>query len=165
MSQLLGAAEPTLGFIAQKDVRMVPVYGNIRRERDFIIIRHSATNFPGGWATTFWPGGGGLTGDQSADTSMLAAIWRGPVARLAWGSASRVGFVGTTRDAAGGRLAGVTCSLFRTSDKLWIMDVVSDANGDFLLQSWYSPDTHFIVFAKSGAPDVVGTTRQTLVGA
>jgi hypothetical protein len=164
MSQFIGGAEPTT-TLTWKDRRLVPSYQAIRRERDRLVDRHSATSYPGGYATAFWPGGCSLTGDQAVDVGMMQAIWSRPLARLAWGAGSRVGFVGTTRDAAGGRLAGVTCSLFRTSDKLWIMDIVSDANGDFLLQSWFSPDAHFIVFAKSGSPDVTGTTRQTLVGA
>jgi hypothetical protein len=87
------------------------------------------------------------------------------LARLAHGCASRVGFVGVSRDQYGAPLGGVTCSLFLTATKAWIMDIVSDTNGAFLLQSVYSPDTHFIVFHKSGSPDVFGTTRQNLVGA
>jgi hypothetical protein len=160
MSQFIGGALQT-NIIERKDRRLVPAYQVIRRERDRIVDRDLPTSYPGGYTNQFWPGGGGI----SADTGILSAIYGRSVARLAWGQGSRVGFVGRTYDQNGNVLGGVTCSLFRTSDKLWIMDVISGADGAFLLQSWYSPDNHFIVFSKAGAPEVFGTTRQTLVGA
>lgn len=165
MSQLIGGALPQ-NILERKDRRLVPTYQVIRRERDRIVDRDLPTSYPGGYVNNFWPGNKGFIGDMSVDVGLMEAIYGRQVARLAWGIASRVGFVGRTYDQNGNVLGGVTCSLFRTSDKQWIMDVVSDdVTGDFLLQSWYSPDTHFIVFSKSGSPDVFGTTRQTLVGA
>jgi hypothetical protein len=164
MSQLVGGALPQF-ILQRKDRRLVPTYGVIRRERDRIVDRDLPTAYPGGYSTAFWPGGRGFIGDQGADVGLQEAVYSRPMARLAWGNASRVGFVGTTRDAYGTPIGGVTCSLFRTADRLFIMDIVSDANGDFLLQSWYSPDTHFIVFYKAGAPSIYGTTDQTLIGA
>lgn len=164
MSQLIGGALPA-NILERKDRRLVPTYQVLRRERDRVADRNAATEYPAGYTSAFWPGNRGFVGDAGADIGVMAAVWSRPPARLAWGEASRVGFVGRTYDQAGAILGGVTCSLFRTSDRLWIMDVVSNADGSFLLQSWYSPDTHFIVFSKTGAPDVFGTTRQTLVGA
>lgn len=119
------------------------------------------------YATRYWPGsaGCGFYGDTAADIGVGQAQSYGPMERIAEGAASRVGFVGITRDQYGAPLGGVTCSLFRTSDRQWIMDVVSRSDGGFGLVSPYSPDTHFIVYLKSGAPDVFGTTKQTLVGA
>lgn len=164
MSQLIGGALPTQ-ILDRKDRRLVPNYQLIRRERDRIVDRDLPTAYPGGYTSSFWPGGGGLTGDMAVDVSMMQAVWRLAPARLALGIASRVGFVGRTYGETGAILGGVTCSLFRTSTKEWIMDVISGDDGSFLLQSWYSPDTHFIVFSKAGSPEVFGTTRQTLVGA
>jgi hypothetical protein len=164
MSQMLGGAEITT-VLGRKDRRLVPTYQVIRRERDFIVDRDLPTSYPGGYANNFWPGGRGFTGDGSADVAIQTAVWGRSIARLAWGAGSRVGFVGITFDQNGNVLAAVTCSLFRTSTKEWIMDIVSGTDGSFLLQSWYSPDNHFIVFSKAGSPEVFGTTRQTLVGA
>lgn len=116
------------------------------------------------YATAYWPGGRDFVGDHNTDVGGLMGImWAHTLKRDAQGAGSRLGFVGTTRDANGARLAGVTCSLFRTSDRVWIMDVLSDANGDFLLSTFDGAE-HFIVFSKTGAPTVIGTTRQTLVG-
>lgn len=165
MSQLVGAADPTLGYIALKDKRLVPTFSVLRRERDFVVERYSATQYPGGYSTPFWPGNKGFVGDGSTDYGMIEAVWSRSPARIAQGAASRVGFVGVTRDQYGAPLGGVTCSLFRTATREWIMDIVSDAGGNFLLQSWYSPDTHFIVFYKAGAPSVYAATDQILVGA
>jgi hypothetical protein len=91
--------------------------------------------------------------------------WSPRYYRIGLGSASRVGFVGTTRDQYGAPLGGCAVQLFRTSDDLFIMEQTSDANGNFLLQSWYTPDTHYIVAYKAGSTDVFGTTVNTLVGA
>lgn len=164
MSNFIGAALP-VNITQMKDRRLVANYQVIRRERDRVSERHSATQYPGGFATSWWPGNHGFMGGQSADVAILDGIWGRQISRLGHGEASRVGFVGVTRDGNGNLLGGVTCSLFRTSNRAWIMDVVSDANGNFLLQSWYSPDTHFIVFNKAGSPNVFGATDNNLTGA
>jgi len=160
MSQFLGAADPTLGFIAAKDMRLhAPGHNEYRHLARVPVIRDQ------GYRTTFWPRGGGLMGDMAADYSMMEAVsWSFEIERVAQGAASRVGFNGTARDQYGAPLAGVTCSLFRTSDKQWIQDFTSRADGTFTLVSWYSPDTHFICFYKAGSPNVFGTTDQNLVG-
>lgn len=163
MSGFLGAAMPTM-YLEPKD-RRLDQHNRRRPLHRIASDRSCLLHMPCGFANDFWPGNRGFVGDYATDIGMMDATWARRMERVGHGAGSRLGFVGTTRDAAGGRLAGVTCSLFRTSDKLWIMDVVSDVNGDFLLQTFYSPDTHFIVFSKTGSPDVVGTTRQTLVGA
>jgi hypothetical protein len=160
MSQLVGGALPNF-LLQRKDRRLVPTYQVVRRERDRISDRDLPTSYPGGYTSNFWPGNRGL----ADDSGQLSAVYGRSIARFAWGQGSRVGFVGTTYDQNGNVLGGVTCSLFRTSDRLWIMDVISGGDGSFLLQSFYSPDTHFIVFSKAGSPEVFGTTRQTLVGA
>ena len=149
-----------------KDKRLVSGHQFVHRTQDRIRDRHSATAIaPGGYRTDYWPGNGGFGGDLGADVGVMRSVWAWGLERLAHGVSSRVGFVGVSRDQYGAPLGGVTCSLFLTATKAWIMDIVSDTNGAFLLQSFYSPDTHFIVFYKSGSPDVFGTTRQNLVGA
>lgn len=165
MSTFVGFNVVMNPVVIPNDDRIAPPYLSVRNYARRYQKRRNATQSPGSFVTDYWPGGANLLGDQALNYGVMVAVRVRGLSRLAYGAPSRVGFVGVTRDSAGGRLAAVTCSLFRTSDKLWIMDVVSDVNGDFLLQSWYSPDTHFIVFSKTGAPDVVGTTRQTLVGA
>lgn len=167
MSFVLGQVTTNLAFwvLTQNDNRLFPLYQDMTRDRNRTQDRYQVTHYMGGFTTPWWPGGANFMGDHSSDVAIPRKVWSRRTSRIAWGGASRLGFVGTTRDAAGGRLGGVTCSLFKTSTKEWIMDIISDINGDFLLQSWYTPDTHFIVFYKSGTPDVAGATRQTLIGA
>lgn len=156
MTLLLGGADG-FGLILPNDLRMDYTVrtGKVSRTAD----RQRS------YATAWWPTRGGLQGDDGLDVGVLTGVSYGDYERAMTGAASRVGFSGVTRDALGAPLAGVTCSLFRTSDKLWIMDFVSRSDGTFSLQSWFSPDQHFIVYNKSGSPDVFGTTKQTLVGA
>ncbi len=158
MSQFIGAAMPT-GRIEANNMSQADI---IRRRPQK--VRCTVCRVPG-YATPYWPSRvAGFLGDFGADVSMLSATWWGlpyPVG----GSASRVGFVGTSRDQYGTPLPNCVMQLFRTSDDLFIMELVSDSNGNFLLQSPYTPDTHYIVGYKAGAPDVFGTTVNTLVGA
>jgi hypothetical protein len=104
-------------------------------------------------------------GDRSTDVALLTPTWRKLLRRITAGAASRVGFVGITRDQYGAPVGSCVVQLFRTSNDLFIMEITSDASGNFLLQSWYSPDTHYIVAYKAGSPDIFGTTVNTLVGA
>jgi hypothetical protein len=162
MSGFIGGALPQ--FILQtKDQRLGHTFLDVRDTRKRVTERADFSF--AGYLNEFWPGNRGFIGDQSTDVSIQEAVWGRRLKRFAIGCASRVGFVGVSFDQFGTPLAGVTCSLFRTSTREWIMDVISGSDGTFFLQSWYSPDTHFIVFNKAGAPDVFGTTRQTLVGA
>jgi hypothetical protein len=163
MSNLLN--NPAAPVLSIKDRRLVPNFQVIRRERDRVVERNHATEMPSGYKNTFWPGNRGFVGDRGLDVGIMEPVWSRLLARLGHGEASRVGFVGVTRDQYGAPLGGVTCSLFLTATRQWIMDIVSDANGGFLLQSFYSPDTHFIVFNKAGSPNVYGATDQNLVGA
>jgi hypothetical protein len=163
MSGFLGAAMPTPRIMA-KDMSLVPTY-RARNARPRKTERSCLLHMPCGYANDFWPGNRGFVGDYATDVGMWGCTWARRMERVAHGVASRVGFVGVTRDQYGAPLAGVTCSLFLTATRAWIMDIVSDANGAFLLQSFYSPDTHFIVFAKAGSPNVYGATDQNLVGA
>lgn len=118
-----------------------------------------------GYSNQWWPSRGGFAGDLGLDISVVCASLGWGEFEIVGGESSRVGFVGVTRDSTGSPLGGCVVQLFRTTDDLFIMEVTSDSTGNFLLQSWYSPDTHYIVAYKAGSPDVFGTTVNTLVGA
>lgn len=158
MSQLVGSADGNAGSVYGDDIRLrYPVKtGMDARAR---VFDRALT-----YVTPYWPTKGGFCGDYANDIGILQAVYAGPLERIAQGAASRLSFAGVSRDQYGAPVAGVTCSLFHTSDRLWIMDVVSNTDGSYILYTTYSPDQHFIVFNKSGSPDVIGTTKQTLVG-
>jgi hypothetical protein len=69
---------------------------------------------------------------------------------------------GVTKDSTGAALAGCVVQLFRTADDVWRSETVSDANGVYVLY----PDVggpFYLVAYKAGAPDVAGTTVNTLL--
>lgn len=69
---------------------------------------------------------------------------------------------GVTYDSTGAVLGNAQVFLFDTATKVLRAESVSDANGNFVVAA--APDaTYFIVFYKAGAPDVAGTTVNTLV--
>lgn len=73
--------------------------------------------------------------------------------------------VGVTKDSTGAPLAGCTVDLFRTIDNVMIDSVVSDASGNYVFTSAGTQFSYYIVAYKAGAPDVAGTTVNTLLGA
>jgi hypothetical protein len=70
---------------------------------------------------------------------------------------------GVSKDSSGSVLAGCTVMAFRTADNVFLGQTISDGNGnyDFRLPSL---DAAYLVLYKAGAPDVAGTTVNTLVG-
>ena len=72
---------------------------------------------------------------------------------------------GVTRDSAGAVLGGCGVELFRTASDIMMLRTVSDATtGDFRFSA---PDEgpYYIVAYKAGAPDVAGTSVNTLTAA
>lgn len=155
MSQLVGGAQPQ--FRLERDNDSIQSVGWVTVS----IHRHPWQ----GYGSEFWPARNGFIGDQGIDIGLLDATDQWGEFEIVGGESSRVGFVGVTRDEYGSPLGSCVVQLFRTADDLFIMEITSDANGNFLLQSWYTPDAHYIVAYKAGSPDVFGTTLNTLVGA
>jgi hypothetical protein len=118
---------------------------------------------PATFETEWWPKGGGFIGDGGADVGLLEAAWWGEFDPAA-GAASRYGFVGVTRDALGTAVGSCVVKLFRTSDDLLLDSTTSDPSGNFLLNTPYYPDAHYIVAHKTGSPDIDGATVNTLIG-
>lgn len=162
MSGLIGAALPQF-ILARKDNRLHREEQPVEDERTRTLIRYQSGY--DGWFSAFWPGNRGFLGASGSDVALMHSVWHNLLHRVALGAASRVGFVGITRDQYGAPVGSCVVQLFRTSDDLLIMENTSDSSGNFLLQSWYSPDTHYIVAYKAGSPDIFGTTVNTLVGA
>jgi hypothetical protein len=163
MSGFLGAAMPTPRIMA-KDMMLAPTY-RARNVRPRKTERNCALHVPCGYQTDFWPGRRGFIGDQGADVGLKDNTWARRMERLAHGIASRVGFPGVTRDQYGTPLAACTVILHKTSTRELVYDGVSDANGNFLAQSVYAGEGHYLVFHKAGAVNVFGATDNNLIGA
>jgi hypothetical protein len=77
----------------------------------------------------------------------------------------QVAISGITRDAAGAVLPNCAVRLFRTRDDLEIDQTTSDASGYYEFRSAIPVEQYYAVAYLTGAPDVAGTTVNTLVGA
>jgi hypothetical protein len=82
---------------------------------------------------------------------------------FASGSIGRFGFLGVTRDVNGTAVGGVTVKLYHTADDTVVCSTVSDPLGNFGVTTQFYPDAHYMVAYKSGAPDIEGTTANTLI--
>lgn len=71
---------------------------------------------------------------------------------------------GVTRDGTGTPLGSCVVQLFRAWDDVFIEETVSDGSGNFSVRASGS-GTFYIVAYKAGAPDLAGTTVNTLVPA
>src|SRR3954469_7696551 len=80
--------------------------------------------------------------------------------------AARIVLTGVTKDSSGAALGGCTVRVFRTADNSYIGATVSDAVGAyaFALPTGGAADQYFVVSYLAGAPDVAGTTLNTLTG-
>lgn len=155
MSGFIGNAQPSF-MTGLEDLRLNRM--DFQPERIFADIYATA---PASFESVWWPRGGGLLGD--ANIGLLEAAWWGEFDQAA-GSGSRFGFRGVTRDVLGSPVADCTVKLFRTSDDCLLDASVSDSEGNFLLNTAYYPDAHYIVAHKTAAPDIDGASQNTLIG-
>lgn len=157
MTGFVGAANPVSCICA--DDRRLSRAENLP-ERLFADVQFTA---PSTYESPWWPKGGGFIGDQGLDIGLIEAAWWGEYDQAA-GAASRYGFVGVTRDQYGSPVGSCTVKLYRTSDDVLLDTSTSDPSGNFLLNTAYYPDAHYIVAHKAGSPDIDGVTPNTLIG-
>lgn len=69
---------------------------------------------------------------------------------------------GVTKDSTGSALGGCVVQLFRVWDDGIVAETTSDGSGNFTFYPTVS-GPYYIVAYKTGAPDVAGTTVNTLV--
>lgn len=70
---------------------------------------------------------------------------------------------GITKDLTSAVLGSVTVQLFRTVDDFYLGEVVSDASTGVYFIDAPGPGPFYLVAYKAGAPDVAGTTVNSLV--
>ena len=103
-------------------------------------------------------------GDGAVDVGILdAPAWIIPPPMRS-GANGRLGFNGFSRDASGGVISGVTVKCMLTATDTKQSETVSDANGLFVV-STSEAGAHYLIFYKTGVPDLSGTTVNTLLGA
>lgn len=72
---------------------------------------------------------------------------------------------GVTKDSTGAALGSCIVDLFRTADDKLMDSVVSDGSGNYEFRSASLSTAYYVVAYKTGAPDLAGTTVNTLIGA
>jgi len=130
--------------------------------QDFMPLRMFADTWAlavASFETDWWPRGGNLLGDSAP---AIEAAWWGEFDQAA-GAGSRFGFVGVTRDVNGSPVGSCSVKLYRTSNDILLDAIISDPNGNFLLNTAYYPDAHYIVAHKTGSPDIDGVTPNNLI--
>lgn len=144
MSGFIGAATATF-IIAADDRRLCP--------QDFQEEEELNSWYDLGLTNLFWPRSGLMS-----EAGIIAQDPPWGQVELVSGAVSRFGYRGVTRDANNSPLGGVTVKCFRTADDSKVADdVVSDANGNFIISTPYY-EAHYLVMKKSGSPEVSGVT-------
>lgn len=163
MSGFIGAAMPD-ALIMGKD-RRLDLANRRRASQSRVAERSCLLHMPCGYGNDFWPGNRGFIGDRATDVGLQDNTWGRRMERVGHGVASRVGFPGVTRDQYGAPLADCTVILHRTATREFVYEGVSDGAGQFLAQSVYAGENHYLVFHKAGAVNVFGATDNNLIGA
>jgi hypothetical protein len=70
---------------------------------------------------------------------------------------------GITRDSAGAALGNCTVKLFQSSTDIEVVETTSDGSGNFTCSLGNNAGYFYLVAYKPGAPDVAGTSVNTLV--
>ena len=70
---------------------------------------------------------------------------------------------GVTKDSAGNPIGSCTVTLFKTADNMPTATQVSDSSGNYAFSIDGNSQARFVVSYKAGAPDVAGTTVNTLI--
>lgn len=96
----------------------------------------------------------------SEDTTEASGVWDLPPDE--GGGATMKKITGTTKDSAGASLANCVVQGFLTTTDQYVREVVSDTDGYYEFFSEFSGAQHYLVAYKAGAPDVAGTTVNTL---
>lgn len=165
MSQLVGAAMPNFWFACDDDARShLRARSTELPSRDGVlrVDVEAPVGGPRSVIQPFLPCG--FYGDMGLDVGILyAPTWVMPPP-LPSGANGRLGFNGFSRDASGGVIAGVTVKCMLTATDTKQSEAVSDVNGLFVV-STAEAGGHYLIFYKTGTPDIAGTTVNTLLGA
>ena len=115
----------------------------------------------GGRAASHWRG---MVQTDRMDVSVRTVVSRGQIGTIDFrspGPSVNYAITDVTRDGSGAALGNCPVTLFATGGDLPVMRTVSDANGNFRFDN---PGTgpFYVVAYKPGAPDVFGTSLNTL---
>jgi hypothetical protein len=164
MSLLLGGTTTSVGilgaYLTMSDERTLPEY----HKWGIVYGRSSQSSFGDG---VLWPNsrgmGGQLSGNVTNDATTCSGIFELWPGYDESGGQQQKKIIGTTLDASGNPLASCVIQCYLTSNDVFVGQVTSDSGGYYELPSYFSAQTHYLVAYKPGAPDVAGTSVNTIV--
>lgn len=126
-----------------------------------------------GWTHSYgwWPCASGFYSDPAAPANAImsqemtgsGAEGYGPWESHEAGSQNLKFIMGVCYDSVGGTVSGAVVQGFLTSNDRFVRETTADSNGRYELGTEYaSPTQHYLVSYRSGAPDISGTTVNTL---
>ena len=72
--------------------------------------------------------------------------------------------IGVCRDSGGNTVSGAVVQGFLTATDAFVRETTADSNGRYELGTEYPSQSHYLVAYRAGAPDIAGTTVNTLQG-
>jgi hypothetical protein len=150
VSQLVGIGVLFGAAPRDGDARLSPRWFTIEKE-----YKETYTN-------AYWPLSG-FVGDMAIDVSMLIARTYEEEEPTA-GTSSRFAVVGVIKDKFLTPVSGATVKLFRTATDEKVSEGTTDGGGNYVLDTQFYPDTHWVKAKKVGVPDQQGVTVDTLIG-
>jgi hypothetical protein len=119
-----------------------------------------------GW-TTLWPASSMLSGDPSAPLTLTGQDGSMSGVYNAWefmgrGNGATKFIVGQCRDVSGNGVSGAVVQGFLTATDAYVGETQADGFGNYQLGTVYPSVNHYLVAYRAGAPDIAGTTVNTL---
>ncbi len=118
-----------------------------------------------------WPSSSGFYSDPAAPANLIASqdmlgcanTDYGPWELVDTGTSSLKFIMGRCVDSDDAGVSGAIVQGFLTASDLFVRETTADSNGYYELGTQYaSPTTHYIVSYRAGAPDIAGTSVNTL---
>jgi len=167
MSQFIGAALPTNGYIERDDYRACDE--ETRDDEDLFLPRmlpQTYENFSEftGFASPWWPCRGALLGDigDSTPNNELGYVTRYGDNWTRAGANGRLAYIGYTRDENGNIVPGGTVMCFRTVDDSLQSKVTSDGNGFYQITTPYY-EGHYLVVQLPTTPAKAGASINSIL--
>lgn len=135
---------------------------------DFLHQRRQFSGRQDGYAwVNLWPRSAMMSGDASAPMTILGGDARdfgawSPDQRSSRGNGSRKYIMGACRDVDGNAVPGATVVGFLTAGDLLVAETACDDKGNYELPTPYPGAPHYLVAYRTGAPDIAGTSVNTL---
>lgn len=136
--------------------------------RDFSHRRRGESAFGArGRFYTLWPQSGMMSGDRSSGYCLFGmdcadTDWWSPPQRAGRGNGATKFIMGQCLDESSVAVSGAIVQGFLTATDAFVAEIACDASGLYELPTPNPGAAHYLVAYRAGAPDIAGTTVNTL---